>query len=529
MGCKRILTKAFVYALCVATQIIIFAAFAGSTPANIFTTPFEKSHYISFPSSEEIKVYVDMIAAAYSDAKVLPLGYSSGQRPLYALLISEDIDALQQADPKRDKLRVLLIGSQHGNEPSGTEALQILVHELLFEHQYPYLDNMDLIMIMNANPDGRDLNFSRYNATAVDINRDFELLEQGESRAIVDMLNQFEPDVVIDIHEAASNKTILTYRQGYLTDFGPQFETSNNPNVDSQLQKFTNHVFLPDLIQSMKARGLRPSIYRGAISRLDQPIFGASTSIDILRNYAGIRGAVSILIENDTDPHDIDFKGKGNKKSRVDKQKRNIVDVLDKVEKYRDQIKKISQHARQQWKNGFEDTDKIWLVNGFKHNEATPTIEIPLIRTKNSEQVKIPFPNYGIVDKNNPVQLPNAYAITAEQAAFKQLLQRHHIDFEEVSEQIELPGKSQQIEAVKVLAPGKGRQLLEVSVTENDTEISLQPGDLLVKTQQRQGLLLPLMFDPRASDSLFQKDIYSCLLLKYQQFFIVPVHLPDEN
>jgi len=529
MGCKRILKKAFVYTLCVAFQIVIFAAFAGSVPANILVTPFEMSHYISFPSSEEIKEYVDTIAVAYSNAKVLPLGYSSGQRPLYLLLISSDIDVLQQADPKRDKLRVLLIGSQHGNEPSGAEALQILAHELLADPTYHYLDSMDLMMIINANPDGRDLDFSRYNAAGVDINRDYELLGQGASRAIVNVLNQFEPDVVIDIHEAASNKSILTYRQGYLTDFGPQLATSNNPNVNEQLQTFTHDVFLPDLMQSMKANGLRPSVYRGVISRLKQPVLGANTSIDILRNYAGIRGALSILIENDTDPHDIDFKGKGDRKSRVEKQKRNIVDVLDKVEQYHDQIKKVSKHARQQWKNSFEDNHTIWLVNGFELNEAAPTLEIPLLRIKTSEQVKIPFPNYEMVNKKNPIQLPDAYAITAQQADFKQLLQLHHIDFEEVSEPIKLSGKSQYIKAVKVLAPGKRRQLLEVSVTEEDAEISLQPGDLLVKTQQRQGLLLPLMFDPRASDSLFQKDIYSCLLLKHQQFFIVPVNLPDQK
>ena len=46
---------------------------------------------------------------------------------------------------------MLLVGSQHGTEPSGGEALQILAREIA-DGAY---DDMDFVIVPDSNPDGR--------------------------------------------------------------------------------------------------------------------------------------------------------------------------------------------------------------------------------------------------------------------------------------------------------------------------------------------------------------------------------------
>ena len=66
---------------------------------------------------------------------------------------------LKNGRPDAHRPTVMLIGSQHGNEPSGTEAVfKFLVRQVLNGDQQHLLDKMNFIAIVLANPDGRDLN-----------------------------------------------------------------------------------------------------------------------------------------------------------------------------------------------------------------------------------------------------------------------------------------------------------------------------------------------------------------------------------
>ena len=100
-------------------------------------TPFEQAPTQPLPRSAVISKYLHELDAASPLASVTQLGLSAGNRPVEALLISEEPEFLREGRPSSQRLTVMLVGSQHGNEPSGTEGLQSRARRLLDEAACP--------------------------------------------------------------------------------------------------------------------------------------------------------------------------------------------------------------------------------------------------------------------------------------------------------------------------------------------------------------------------------------------------------
>lgn len=490
-------------------------------------TPFEKSNYSEFHQSSEVNYFLQALTHNSTDVVLDLLGQSVGGRPIYALLLSKDPQFLTSKQTQDNRITVVLVGSQHGSEIAGSEALQIIARDILYSDEASLLDAMNLVVIVDANPDGRDLNFKRYNAAGYDLNRDFILLNQGGSQAIVKALHEFKPHILVDIHEANSFKKLLTEQEGYLTHFDAQFEVSTNPNINYELRHYASDVFLPQLIQATENRGIRAGQYRGTITTLSQPVYRAKPDIEILRNYAGMHGALALLIENRLDPDNIAFEGKHNKKARVDKQVLTIQTFLELVKNQHKQIYALSQ-LKPHINSDQENENRIfWLGSHFELDEAQPSVEVPFIDVISKQKVTKNLANYGIITKERPVKLPDAYVVLNEHQTIADLLKRHYLDYEVVEETQQLNGTIQHITAVKFLPVTQDRSVIDVEFTEQEGLIEIKPGDLIVKTDQIQGGLLPLMLDPRSSSSIFQSLPYRALLLNYRRFFILPVSLSD--
>lgn len=221
----------------------------------------------------------------------------------------------------------MLLGSQHGNEPAGAEALQQLAAEFAAGQHQDLLSRLNLVLVVLANPDGRDL-ASRYNANKDNTNIDFVSLAASETQLLVDALQHFDPDVVYDAHESGIWKRVLTKQQGWLTDVEAQFEMGNNPNIDAALQNYTERQLLPALIARVSAAGLPASRYRGEITSLGQSVARGGLGITNLRNYAAMQGRVSILVENRLDNKQGDYASPRNIEERVRKQHLSILTML---------------------------------------------------------------------------------------------------------------------------------------------------------------------------------------------------------
>jgi len=502
-------------ALLLALYVSALAAVAETPGARPPPTPLAANGFAVLPSSARIDEYLRALTNLSSHGKLIALGTSAGGRPLLALCISQDGAFCERGISRRGKLAVLLVASQHGTEPSGAEALQRVAGELLLGSLRSYQEAMDFVLIVNANPDGRDAH-RRVNANGVNLSTDYLTLSQPESRAVVDVLHRFRPHVVLDMHESALLKKHSLGAEGYLVDFEAQFETANNPNVEPGLGDWTRAYFLPALVDVVNARGLPAGHYVGEITDIHQPITHGGLSLRTLRNYAGLLGSVSFLVENRLDPPG-DYPSPRNIAVRVDKQFLSVASFLARCLDDRAQILQRVQVARQAL--DASGAPQLYLTVYYAPTPGEPTITLPLRRRATGERELRTFDYHGSAVGSGRFTAPHTYYVLAHEEVMAGLLDRHGIAYSRLEQPVTTRVVRQRIGAVQA-RPGKDgapRVLLDEEVV---TRL-LETGVLRVDLDGWGAHLVPLLLDPRSASSVFQTATYAELLAAGTDFFIV--------
>jgi len=102
---------------------------------------------------------------------------------------------------------LLFTGQVHGNEPCGGEGCIGMISEMCTEYGESVFDGTNIgavIIVPRVNPEGAH-NFTRetkYNPVNVNLNRDYMILGDVGTAAVVNAANLFMPTVYVDCHEA---------------------------------------------------------------------------------------------------------------------------------------------------------------------------------------------------------------------------------------------------------------------------------------------------------------------------------------
>ncbi len=155
--------------------------------------------------------------------KVDVIGQSAGGRNMFLVTVADpqalgrlgQYMAIRQTmlkDPEKaqeliDKLGdfkvpVFINASIHGDEYPGVDAALRLIETPAFEDTpevQAILEKVILLVNVVANPDGRVLG-TRSNANSFDLNRDFITQSQPETHAMVKIMTEWNPMVVLDLH-----------------------------------------------------------------------------------------------------------------------------------------------------------------------------------------------------------------------------------------------------------------------------------------------------------------------------------------
>lgn len=487
-------------------------AVACSIPAwaSLPLTPFEQAPTQPLPHSATISAYLRTLDQESQFAAVTRLGISAGGRPVEALLVSADAGFLQQGKPAADKPTVMLLGSQHGNEPSGTEVLQILARRLLDGELTPWLQQMNFVIVALANPDGRDLN-RRLNAKDENPNLDFIAVESPETRIYIDALERFQPDVVMDLHETWNDKWPMTPKEGFRTTTDAQFEMGNNPNLDADLSHYANQVYLPRLIEAVADAGIPAQRYNEIYS-LKDPVRRGGLSLSNFRNYASMQGSMTVLFENRHDGQG-KFPTPQNIAERVRKQLLSVDKALELVLADRAQILTLSRDARHRWE-GIKGEDRFVMQYAFAPNAQEPSIAVTL-KDRQGKQVVKPFRLEDQIAIKDVGEIPPGYVIRSQTRRFREWLDDHHIAYQVVQQPETIQLTQQRVADIKISArtsPGT-RDWLDVVLDEKTLSVQLKPGDVKISTAQPQGALISIMLDPRSSNSLYQEPSWRALLM----------------
>jgi len=473
-----------------------------------FQTPLEAVGFSRISHSVEISAFLHQAAGHDGQARVEVLGLSVEGQPIEALVLPARGSAAAPSVP----LRVMIVGSQHGAaEPAGGEALLVVVRELLQGSLQELREHLELILIPNANPDGRDLQ-RRSNARRVNINTDFIAASQPETQALRMALLRFRPDVLLDSHESAILKRETLARQGYLTDFHAQFEAANSPALPAEARRFMLDEMLPALTRGVTEKGLPSHRYIGEITSVTQPITNGGLTLQNFRNMAGISGTLSFLVETRLDSRDGTYPTYRNIGPRVERQLICLRTFLDVVYENREQISLEVTRLRTNMA-----TEPVALKAHYVHREDHPEVTIPLRRLDTGVLEDRVFADHRQVDVSDVVPMPVYMAVTLHGSVMRTWLDQHHILYTVLGQPATARATVEQFAGPPVARHGAQR------VSSEQRTVELPAGTLLIDLAQPYGRLAFELLNPASASSLFHIPDLAPLVRPNESFFVLAV------
>ena len=282
------------------------------TPASVIGHEIGEWH----STHDRLVYYMTALANASDRVSLETYGFTHEKRPLLLLTITstknqQNINALREKhldfSIQSTSPVVLWMGySVHGNEPSGANASMLTAYYLAAaqgEAIEKKLDNIIVLMDPSINPDGlqRFTNWvnsnkstypnvnpdnleqnefwpkGRTNHYGFDLNRDWLLAQQPESKARLKKYHEWMPNVVTDHHEMRSNRTFF---------FQPGIPSRNNPLIPSKTVELTREIsqYHAQYLDSIGSLYYTEESY-------DDFYFGKGST------YPDIHGGVGILFE----------------------------------------------------------------------------------------------------------------------------------------------------------------------------------------------------------------------------------------
>jgi len=140
-------------------------------------------------------------------AELEKIGYSAEGRPIYALRLG------------RGPMRLLAWSQMHGNESTTTRGLFDFYAQIRDDEHY--LSQFTFVLIFQLNPDGAQA-YTRNNANQVDLNRDALAQTQPETRSFMKLLDDFAPDLCLNLHDQRTRFTVgETQREAAISFLAP--------------------------------------------------------------------------------------------------------------------------------------------------------------------------------------------------------------------------------------------------------------------------------------------------------------------
>ncbi|GGH11616.1 M14 family zinc carboxypeptidase [Mucilaginibacter phyllosphaerae] len=263
-------------------------------------TPFEQSKDKNYTATyAEVISYYQSLAKQQPQMRLFNYGSTDIGKPLTLVVLSKD-KVFDPALIKKQNKTVLLINNGiHPGEPEGIDASMMLVRDLLKNKQLPKDVVLCFIALYNidgnlnrgqsrANQNGPRAYGFRGNYRNLDLNRDFIKADSKNALAFAQILNTWQPEVLLDNHtsDGADYQYVMTL-----------IETQKDKQ-NPVLAAYTAKTLTPDLYKGMKKGGWEMIPYgageqglpdSGIVSFMETPRFSTG--------YAAQHNIISYMTE----------------------------------------------------------------------------------------------------------------------------------------------------------------------------------------------------------------------------------------
>ena len=274
----------------------------------------EQSRFSETSRYPDVFAFLDALGKRTPHVRLETFGNSEEGRALPLLALGNPLPT----DTQQRLPVVLVMANIHAGEVEGKEALLHLARRLTLGDLQPLLPSAVWLFAPIYNADGNErISLEnrieqngpisgvgiRENVNGLDLNRDFMKLESAEARALVALMNRWDPDVVVDLHTTNGSY------HGYHLTYAPGL----NPNTDERITAFAHERLLPTVRQAMASRHTFRIYDYGNFAHTDalETELEGFASDDTRRkawrtfdgrprfgtNYVGLRNRIAILSE----------------------------------------------------------------------------------------------------------------------------------------------------------------------------------------------------------------------------------------
>ncbi|MEO5893478.1 MAG: M14 family metallopeptidase [Ferruginibacter sp.] len=273
-------------------------------PGNPWITPAEKTGFVTTPTYNETMSWLKKLDQASPLITMLSIGKSPEGRDIFMVIASKEKVITATALKQSHKPILLVQAGIHSGEIDGKDAGMMLLRDIAFGNKQLLLDGVNLLFIPILNVDGHERSSSynrpnqrgpqnmgwRTNAQNLNLNRDYAKIDTKEVRAVIQVMNEYDPLLYMDIHvtDGADYQYDVTFgghgRQGY------------SPAISDWL----TNVYKPTADKGLVAEGHLPGPLMFAVNDRDFSagnvvVLGESRFSDA---YGNLRHLASVLVEN---------------------------------------------------------------------------------------------------------------------------------------------------------------------------------------------------------------------------------------
>ncbi len=275
-----------------------------ASPSNPWITPAEKSGFVNTPDYTTTMNWFRKLAAASPLLKLVSIGKSVEGRDIIMIIASSDKMVNASALKLSNKPLLLVQAGIHSGEIDGKDAGMMLLRDIAFGSKRSLIDKVNFLFIPILSVDAHERSSAynrpnqrgpqnmgwRTNAQNLNLNRDYAKLDTKEIRAVVKVINEYDPDMYMDIHvtDGADYQYDITYggigNQGYSPGIRNWLENTHKKMVDKELSA-NGHIPGP-LLNAMNERDFS----KGNVVSFGGPRFSDS--------YGDVRHLAAVLVEN---------------------------------------------------------------------------------------------------------------------------------------------------------------------------------------------------------------------------------------